>query len=113
MSKKILVVEDDAFLAMTLAMDLEDAGYDVVGPFMTVAKALVGLAAHPVDLGILDMNLGDETSETVAAALTAKGIPFVVATGYNDAKLTGAFEGARILTKPYLTEDLIATLSVL
>jgi DNA-binding response OmpR family regulator len=93
-------------------MDLEDAGYDVVGPFMSVAKALVGLAAHHVDLGILDMNLGDESSETVAAALTAKGIPFVVATGYDDAKLSGPFEGARILTKPYLPEDLVAALSL-
>jgi DNA-binding response OmpR family regulator len=110
MSQQILVVEDDAFLAMTLVMDLEDAGYSVVGPFMTVAKALVGLAANTVDFGILDMNLGDETSEAVADALTKSDIPFVVASGYTEDRMTGAFKGAPTLSKPYLPEDLFALL---
>lgn len=110
MPKQILVVEDDAFLAMSLVMDLEDAGYAVVGPYTGVAKALVGLAAHTVDFGILDLNLGAETSEVIATALTQKGIPFVVATGYTEDQLTGGFAGAKTLGKPYLTEDLIALL---
>lgn len=110
MSKQILVVEDDAFLAMSLAMDLEDAGFDVVGPFTSASQAVAGLATHHVDFGILDMNLGSETSETVAEALSAQNIPFVVATGYSDAQLTGPFAGASILSKPYQVEDLVAAL---
>jgi DNA-binding response OmpR family regulator len=110
MTKRILVVEDDSLLAMSLAFDLEDAGYTVVGPCASVAKALACIAAEPIDAAILDLNLGDETSEPIAAVLTTAKTPFIVVSGYDADAMVGAFQGATTLGKPYIPEDLIALL---
>jgi DNA-binding response OmpR family regulator len=110
MSKQILAVEDDAFLAMALAMDIEAAGHAVIGPFGKVAQVLTALDTESVDFAVLDLNLGNETSEPIATALNVAGIPFVVVSGYGNTEMTGAFAGAQSLEKPYVPDALIALL---
>jgi AmiR/NasT family two-component response regulator len=40
MNKRVLVVEDEAMLALDIANQLSDGGFEVVGPATSVAKAL-------------------------------------------------------------------------
>lgn len=110
MPKRILIVEDDALIAMALAQDVEDAGFHVAGPCMNVVQALHTLEMHSIDAAILDVNLGDETSEQIAIALKSAQIPFVVATGYGDDALPGALIGAPKLDKPLQLDRVIAFL---
>ena len=82
---RILVVEDDAVIAMVLADSLEDAGHEVVGPAATMAEALALCdgAAPPPELAVLDINLGDGSSGVdVARALLGRwGVLSIFASG--------------------------------
>jgi len=103
---RILVVEDEGFVAMMLEEGLIDFGYDVVGPASNTRKALKLLAAETVDAAVLDVNLGDERVDPVAEALAAASIPFIFCTGYADASaLPPGFQDRPMLTKPYRIEQ--------
>ena len=64
---RILVVEDEAFIALDLVMAIEDAGAIAVGPAATVAEALELISFDPPDGAILDVNLPDGTVELRAS----------------------------------------------
>lgn len=106
---RVMVVEDDALLAFDAATHLERAGFTVVGPAMSLAKALALLAETQCDAAVLDVHLGQgETSEPVARQLVARGIPFLTVTGYSHEQRPAAYNGAQMLTKPVRPTNLIA-----
>lgn len=109
MGSRVLIVEDEFFIALDIGQQLADAGFEVVGPAPSVAKALK-LAAEPgCDVAILDVNLGGETSEPVARKLREADKPFVVLSGYSDSRLPW-YGAAPVLSKPLRMQDLIAAL---
>ena len=55
----ILIVKDEALIAMVLADSLEGAGHEVVGPAATMAEALALCEAGLPELALLDVNLRD------------------------------------------------------
>ena len=79
--KPILIVEDDAYLALDLAMAVEQLEGRVVGPVATVAEALVVLEASQIAAAILDVELADRDVAPVIVLLAERGVPFVVHTG--------------------------------
>src|SRR6185295_3946750 len=110
MTKRVLVVEDDALLGLDLTEQLTDAGLEVVGPAVSVAKALKLIGQTGCDAAVLDVNLGRETAEPVALELRARGTPFVVLSGYSSDQHPLGFHGAPMLSKPARPEELIALL---
>jgi DNA-binding response OmpR family regulator len=110
MTKRVLVVEDDALLGLDIAQQLTDAGLEVVGPAVSVAKALKLMAQTSCDVAVLDVSLGSETAAPVARELRARGTPFVILSGYSSEQHPPAFDGAPRLPKPARPEDLIALL---
>jgi DNA-binding response OmpR family regulator len=108
--KRVLVVEDEPFLAMDVADLLNDAGFDVIGPATTVADALALLDRSGCDVGVLDIHLGHEDSEPVALALKSIGTPFVVVSGNSQKHSPPGFEGAPFLSKPISVSTLITLL---
>ena len=82
--RRLLVVEDDYFVAGELVRDLERRGATIAGPVATVDDAL-GLIAQGgrLDGAVLDINLRGEMAYPVADALIARGIPLVFTTGYD------------------------------
>jgi CheY-like chemotaxis protein len=104
--RRILVVEDEALVAMLVEDALVDAGFAVLGPARSVAQALEMLTAETPDAAVLDLNLGGENSLSVADALAARGIPFLVATGYGAAGLPAHLRHIPVLPKPYDPADL-------
>jgi CheY-like chemotaxis protein len=101
--RRILVVEDEYWIAMMLHDCLEDVGSVVVGPVPSVEKALNAIAADPdIDAAILDVNLGGEMAYPVAEALTARHIPFIFTSGYEDATLRARYPQIRNCHKPYV-----------
>lgn len=77
---RILVVEDEPFIAFDLKMAIEDAGAAAIGPAATVAEALDLIAHETPDGAILDVNLPDGTIAPVLAALSGRA-SMVVHTG--------------------------------
>lgn len=104
--RRILVVEDEALVAMLVEDALLDAGFAVIGPARTVSQALEMLQAELPDAAVLDLNLGGENSVSVADALAARGIPFLVATGYGAAGLPAHLKHIPVLPKPDDPADL-------
>ena len=100
---RILIVEDQAILAMELEHVLTDAGHVVVGCAMDQVEAL-SLAEHaPPDVALVDVNLRDgPTGPDVARALVAAHQSVVVFLTANPEQIPEGFSGAiGALTKPF------------
>ena len=108
--RKVLIVEDEALVAMLVEDALLDAGFDVMGPAATVAEAMALLEAAAPDAVVLDLNLAGETSAPVADLLARRGIPYVIATGYGASGLPSGHQNAMVLAKPYDPAELTAML---
>jgi PAS domain S-box-containing protein len=104
----VLVVEDEALVAMEIAHALTGAGFDVIGPARNVPTALELLNRRGCDAAVLDINLGHETSEAIAIELTANQTPFVTLSGYSSEQHHPVFAGAPALRKPLRLQFLVA-----
>jgi DNA-binding NarL/FixJ family response regulator len=109
MPSRILIVEDEPLVAIDIASVLEDFGYQVVGPAGTAAAALSLLAREGCDAAILDIRLGQETSQDVALELAHGGIPFVILSAYSP-KEANFPSDAPALAKPLQPQKLLAEL---
>jgi len=97
---RLLLVEDEALVAMALKDMLTELGFEVVGACSKVSEALAVVTNQDVSAAVLDINLGDELSYPVADSLVAKGVPFVFITGYGAEAIEGRFATCRVLQKP-------------
>jgi CheY-like chemotaxis protein len=79
---RLLIVEDEYFLAQDLADHFQSLGVKVLGPAGTVADALDILKSHEVEGAVLDVNLRGQRVYPVADVLLQKDVPFVFASGY-------------------------------
>ncbi len=106
----ILVVEDEALVALETSQILTEAGFDILGPAKSVAKSLALLKRSNCDAAVLDFNLGGETSEPVARELLQAGIPFVMLSGYSRKELPPLLQGAPFVAKPLRPQTLLSEL---
>lgn len=110
---RLLIVEDEALVAMMVEDILSDMGCVVVDVAGTVARGLtlVHDTSLALDGAILDVNLGGEKVYPVAEVLQAKGIPFIFATGYGVAGIADGYSDVPALAKPYDARVLERTLN--
>jgi two-component sensor histidine kinase len=108
--KRILILEDEALIALSLEMTLTDEGAEVVGPFSSSSQALTALD-EDIDAAILDVNLGRTTSLDVAHRLKERGVPFVFVTGDGDwHQVSEAFPDVPVLDKPIRELEVVMNL---
>lgn len=110
----ILIVEDNFVVADALRYLLD--GYDgsVTAIVPSLEKAFESLAAQPVDIAVLDINLNGQSVIPLAEHLRAQGIPFVFLTGYGDEELIPeSLRGQPRLDKPVEAEHLVRTMLAL
>jgi PAS domain S-box-containing protein len=103
----VLVVEDEALVAVEISRILQNIGFQVVGPTARVEEALHLLNDVGCDVAVLDIQLGRETSELIASVLAARDIPFVAVSGYSKGQCPRGFENVVFLTKPLRSELLV------
>jgi DNA-binding response OmpR family regulator len=109
-----LIVEDEPFVALDLALAVEDAGSIPVGPAGSVREALALLASGEVAAAILDVNLSDGDVFPVLQVLIDRGVPVIVQTGVAvPPELRSRFPGLTVLAKPVKSEVLLAKLLAL
>jgi CheY-like chemotaxis protein len=106
-SRSILVVEDEALIAMDLQALLEDAGYRVLGPANSSAAALALIDADEPDVALLDVNLGRSDAFGVASILTERKTQVIFLTGHTAHKLPPAHRHLPLVSKPYLPQVLL------
>lgn len=110
MTARVLIVEDEYFLACEIADLVEAAGMAVVGPCPSVAKALAQIEASNCDMAVLDVSLRHESSLPVARVLAERGIPFVIVTGFSQSQLPEEMAAAPVLAKPLQGDSLVTIL---
>jgi DNA-binding NtrC family response regulator len=109
--KKVLLVEDEYFIADDMARYFEQSGMTVVGPAARVKDALHLIAGTPdLDGAVLDINLQDESVFAVADALSRRNVPFIFATGYDAAVIPSNYGQIKRCEKPVDPAKVAATL---
>ena len=110
----VLVVEDEALIAMHLEWLLGRHGWRVLGPVATVAQALRLLdgGGEVPDVALLDVDLRGAAATPVAARLRSLGVPVVVASACDGARLAAlGLAGAPNVGKPADARRLLAALA--
>lgn len=109
-SKRVLVVEDEYFLADETRRKLQKLGAIVVGPTGHVNHALELIDEQGVDAAILDVQLDGDLVFPVAERLEQLGIPYVFATGYDPSIIPNRFNGFILSEKPIDIEHIAKAL---
>ena len=97
---RIMLVEDEALVAMAMAEFLVSLGCTVVGPFSRCPDAMAAIEADEIHAAVLDVNLGSGMVYPLADALQERGVPFIFVTGYGKESIAPRFAGVPVLQKP-------------
>lgn len=110
--RHVLVVEDEAILALELIEDLEAVGAVPLGPVMTLERALRFIeTADRIDAALLNVMLHRRESFPIADELRRRGIPFVFVTGSGE-HAKARFPGVPVHPKPADVTEIVRTLAV-
>lgn len=111
----VLIVEDDLMIADMTEEFLVTSGYSVCGIARTVGAAILLAQPHPPDLALIDLRLAEGGLGTnVAAELRKTGKTGILFVSGNITQFDLTSEiGGGSLVKPYLTKDLLSSLSII
>jgi CheY-like chemotaxis protein len=103
----VLIIEDEALVALDLALVLRDLGCIVLGPAGDSIQALALLRRQRPDAVLLDLGLRDGFVLSLVEALAADDLRYVLmTTGYDCEQLEPALWQVPRLDKPYGQEEL-------
>src|SRR5215207_9495894 len=107
---RVLVVEDEAMIAMLVEDMVLDFGSEVVGPATKMEEALRLASDAILDAAILDVNVGGAVVYPVADVLRGRDVPIIFATGYGSGALPSRFGNNPALSKPFSYKELAEAL---
>jgi DNA-binding response OmpR family regulator len=109
---RVVIVEDEALIALHLQDMLEDMGCTTAAVFSSVPDALKEVGEVAADAAILDVNVAGKEVFPVAEILAERKVPIVFSTGYGAGMLPERWRNNQIVSKPFnpgaLRERLIA-----
>lgn len=107
----VLIAEDNMYIALDLSNAIEDMDGKVVGPASTVAEALQLIERQHVAGAILDCQLGDHDTESIARVLTLRHVPFVIHTATPVSAILAALHpDVPVLLKPVQPQAVLTCL---
>ncbi len=112
---KILVVEDEAITVMALKMELDQAGFHVIGSAASGEETLSAITRERPDVILMDVRLAGSLSglETAIQIRQTDRVPIVFMTGYSDAELivwVNEMGSATYVVKPIMIDVLKAAI---
>lgn len=110
---RVLLVEDEYYLAVELAEAIQRSGGKVNGPFATAEEGVASLAADIPDRALVDINTGGGPSFALAEALLERGVPFAFLTGYDADAIPSRFGEVERIEKPADSRIVLEALSLL
>ena len=105
-SLRLLLVEDEALIAMMAEDLIEALGHEVAVTAATLGEAQAACIDTAFDAALLDVNLNGDSSMAVATTLKARGCPFAFTTGYGAGGIDPCHADMPVLTKPYALAEL-------
>jgi DNA-binding LytR/AlgR family response regulator len=110
--KRVLLVEDEYFIAEELRRKLAAAGAEILGPVPTAARALALLeSSEQVDAALLDVNLRGQFVYPLVDFLSEAGVAMVFVTGYDTSEIPVRYRGIARYQKPVSTDRIIDALA--
>lgn len=111
---RILITEDDPLIAMSLAMELEYAGHEIIGPVGTIEEALQLARLHRVELALLDIDMqGPGDGVIIARHLREMDIPSVFVSGQSGVAHDNSQLAMGFIGKPFNPADIAGSIAVL
>ena len=110
---RVLVVEDDYFIADEICTTLRNSGAEIVGPSPDLEHGLSLVKSQQIDCAVLDINLRGDLAFSLASELRRRGTPSILATGYDHSVLPGAFSDSVRLEKPVNLSALLQAVQTL
>ena len=104
---RILVTEDDYFIAKSVARTLAKTGAVVVGPLSTDMDVHRHIAQCDFNLAVLNVRLRDASFFRTADWLQACGIPFIFMSGYDREFIPERFSAVPRCLKPHHEDELV------
>jgi CheY-like chemotaxis protein len=98
---RVFIAEDEPILLLVLEDVLSGLGCVIVGTAARVKDSLAFVADNVFDLAVLDGALSDGNIDPVVEILTARGTPFVIASGFSSPSFSTTFKAAVFIRKPY------------
>ena len=99
--RRVLLVDDEYYIADDLRKALSEAGADVLGPCPTLRKALHAMDTQSFDCALIDLNLHGESALPLADRLLEEGKPFAIATGYGSGAVPERLNDVPRIEKPF------------
>jgi two-component sensor histidine kinase/CheY-like chemotaxis protein len=96
---RVLLVEDEALVALDLSRVIRSMGLEVVGPLHDIRRAMEEPLDH-IDVALLDVNVGGKEVYPLSDALGASQVPIIYLTGYEREAVRDAPAAAAVLQKP-------------
>jgi CheY-like chemotaxis protein len=98
---RVLVVEDEALIAMLVEDMIHDSGGEMVGSAGTLSDAVDLARTAQADVALLDLDLKGTLAYPAADVLRERGVPLVFTSGYGSGALIQRFQDCPILDKPF------------
>jgi CheY-like chemotaxis protein len=99
--RRVLVIEDEYFLADDIARALRELGARVLGPIGELEEAMSLIDGDvSIDGAVVDINLRSDMVFPLARTLRARKVPFVFTTGYDRKSIEAEFGDVRLWEKP-------------
>jgi CheY-like chemotaxis protein len=111
--KRILIVEDEYFVAADLRRLLEHEGAIVVGPVGGLEAGLALAESEQLDAAVLDVNLEGVVSYAIVDRLRERAVPYAFLTGYDGWAIPPLYRDAPRVTKPFLNYSMLAVVEQL
>jgi DNA-binding NarL/FixJ family response regulator len=108
--RRILLVEDQPLIVVSIRDILQGLSAELVGPGMTIEQAMYLAGSESMDAAILDVWLQGKACYPVGDLLARRGIPFAVIGGRAVAGEPDSFLQAPRLPKPFTSDELARTL---
>jgi two-component SAPR family response regulator len=112
---RCLVAEDESIIGMMMEVDLDHAGFEIIGPFPSCSAALGWLKQATPDFALIDYKLSDGACVELARELKSRAVPFAILSGSMDpwVRARPEFVGVPWLAKPVSESALTGVLKSL
>lgn len=112
--RRVLIVEDEVILALDFSDLVEELGYQVIGPALSLNEGLRLAKCEQIDCALLDVNLGAGlTSQPIAEFLRIQGVKLAFVTAYDHHQIEFASSDETVIGKPLRSEVLTQVLGKL
>lgn len=100
--RRVLVIEDEYFLADDIVRTLTTLGAGIVGPYGDLDEASDVVDRDiAIDAAIVDINLRNEMAFPLVRVLRSRKVPLVLTSGYDRSSIGPEFQDVRLWGKPF------------